>query len=107
MSLIEELNLANTQAYDTWFERWYEKNDFPNVFKKSAQQGYLGYFIELIRTTPLPESDEYLNRRLRDPRTVIKLKEKLPGISVEFVKERKTGLMGLKYTTEKLVFSWK
>lgn len=107
MSLIEELKSTNDKSFDTWFERWYEKNDFPNIFKKSAQQGYSGYFIELRRTTPLPESDEYLNRRLRDPRTVIKLKEKLPGISIEFVKERKTGLMGLKYTTEKLEFSWK
>ena len=107
MSLIEELNLANTQAYDTWFERWYEKSDFPNIFKKSAQQGYSGYFIELRRTTPLPESDEYLNRRLRDPRTVVRLKEKLPGIRVEFLKEQATGPFRLRYTTEKSEFSWK
>ena len=105
-SLIEELKCTNDKSFDTWFERWYKKNDFPNMFKKSAQMGYSGYFIELRRTTPLPENEEYLNRRLRDPRTVIKLKEKLPGISIEFVKEQKTGVFGLKYTTEKLEFSW-
>ncbi|MDT2738292.1 hypothetical protein P7H00_14395, partial [Enterococcus pseudoavium] len=65
------------------------------------------YSVELRRTTPLHENDEYLNRRLRDPRTVIKLKEKLPGISIEFVKERKTNLFNLKYTVERVEFSWK
>lgn len=107
MSLIEELKNTNDKSFDTWFERWYEKNDFPNIFKKSAQQGYSGYFIELRWTTPLHENDEYLNRRLRDPRTVIKLKEKLPGISIEFVKERKTNSFNLEYTFERVEFSWK
>lgn len=107
MSLVEELKSTNDNSFNTWFERWYEKNNLPSKLKKSAQQGYSGYFIELRWTAPVSESDEYLNRRLRDPRTVTKLKEKLPGISIEFVKEQNTGLFGLKYTTEKLEFSWK
>lgn len=107
MNLIEELNSANNQSFDTWFDRWFEKNNFPKSFKESAQQGYTGFVIELRDTIPLPEKDEYLNRRLRDPRTVIKLKEKLPGIKVKFVKEQKTGFLGLKYTKEILSFSWK
>lgn len=107
MSLIEDLKSTSDQSFDKWFDRWFEKSNFPDVFRKSTQQGYSGYFIELRRTTPLPESEEYLNRRLRDPRTVIKLKEKLPGISIEFVKERKTNIFNLKYTVERVEFSWK
>ncbi len=107
MSLIEELKSTSDQSFDKWFDRWFEKNDFPNTFKKSAQQGYSGFRIELRHTTPLSERDEYLNRRLRDPRTVVRLKEKLPGIRVEFVKEQATGPFRLRYTTEKLEFSWK
>lgn len=107
MSLIDDLKSTSDQSFDKWFDRWFEKNDFPNTFKKSAQQGYSGFCIELRRTTPLPKRDEYLNRRLRDPRTLVRLKEKLPGIRVEFIKEQRTGLFRLRYTTEKLEFSWK
>lgn len=107
MSLIEELKSTSDQSFDKWFDRWFEKNNFPDVFKKSAQQGYSGYYIELRRSTPLPEKEEYLNRRLRDPRTVIKLKERLPGIAIEFTKEQRTGPFRMKYTIEKLGFSWK
>lgn len=107
MSLIDDLKSTSDQSFDKWFDRWFEKNDFPNTFKKSAQQGYSGYCIELRRTTPLHENDEYLNRRLRDPRTVTKLKDRLPGISIEFTKVQKTNLLNLKYTVEKLEFSWK
>lgn len=107
MSLIEELQNTSAHSFDTWFERWFEKNNFPSTLKKSAQQGYSGYVIELRRTTPLSEKDEYLNRRLRDPRTVAKLQEKLPGITVRFFKDQNTNFLGLKYTTENLSFSWK
>ena len=107
MSLIEDLKSTNDQSFDRWFDRWFEKNDFPNTFKKSAQQGYSGYCIELRRTTPLPEKDEYLNRRLRDPRTIIRLKEKMPGLSIIFVKEQRTGPFRLKYSIERLEFNWK
>lgn len=107
MSLIEELQNNSNQAFDTWFERWYEKNDFPNTFKRLTQQGYSGYYIELRRSTPLPKSDQYLNRRLRDPRTVTKLKEKLHGFSIEFIREQRTGPFNLKYTVERLEFSWR
>lgn len=107
MSLVEELKSTNDNSFNTWFDRWYEKNNLPSKLKQSAQEGYSGYCIELRRTTPLSERDEYLNRRLRDPRTVVRLKEKLPGIRVEFVKEQATGPFRLRYTTEKLEFSWK
>lgn len=79
MSLIEELKSINDKSFDTWFDRWFEKSNFPDVFKKSAQQGYSGYYIELRRSTPLPEKEEYLNRRLRDPRTGNQVKRKTAG----------------------------
>lgn len=106
MELIEELQNTNTQAFDKWFDRWFEKNDFPNIFKNAAQQGYSGFSIKLANSTPLSEQDKYLNRRLRDPRTVTKLKEKLPEISIKFTKEEKTGFFGIRYTVEELVFNW-
>jgi len=106
MSLIEELKNTSNQSFDTWFDRWFEKSNFPDVFKKSAQQGYSGFVIELRRTTPLPEKEEYLNRRLRDPRTVTKLKEKLVGINVEFIREQRIGPLRIKYIIEKLTFHW-
>ena len=85
MNVLEEIKASDNQAFETWFERWFESESFINTFKKSAQQGYTSYSIELSRTIPLSEKEAYLNRRLRDPRTVNKLKEHLPGIKVEFV----------------------
>ena len=106
MNLIEEIKEASDQAFNTWFDRWFEKNKFTDVFKKSAQQGYSSYSIELRRTTPLSDSDKYLNRRLRDPRTVAKLKKKLPSIDIKFIEQEKSGFFSLTYTTEKLIFRW-
>lgn len=106
MSLIEELKSADDRAFDTWFERWFEKSNFPEAFKKAAQQGYSGFTIELERHTPQSDKEAYLNRRLRDPRTVIKLKERLPDIDVELTRKQKTSLFGLSYTVEELKFKW-
>lgn len=106
MNVLEEIKASDNQAFETWFERWFESENFINTFKKSAQQGYTGCSIELARTKPLSEKEAYLNRRLRDTRTVDKLKEHLPGIEVAFVTQNKQGLLGMSYTVEKLVFSW-
>lgn len=106
MDLVDELNNYKNQAFDTWFDRWFKKEDLPKYFKRAAQQGYSGCQIKLKKTIPMSEEAEYLNRRLRDPRTVEKLKNEFPGIKVEFVTEKKTGLFGMTSTTEKLEFSW-
>lgn len=106
MDVLEDIKASDNQAFERWFDRWFESENFINTFKKSAQQGYTSYSIELARTTPLSEKEAYINRRLRDPRTVNKLKEQLSGIGVKFVVQNKRGLFGLNYTVEKLVFSW-
>lgn len=88
-NLAEKLQQANDQSFDKWFERWFQKQHFDKVFEQSSQQGYTGYILRIGNSndTSLGEDKEYLNRRLRDKRVVEKLKEKLPGIKVEYVKK--------------------
>lgn len=103
-SMIDELREANDESYNKWFERWYQKENIPSNLKKSAQQGYSGYTIPI----ELPQEASYLNVRLRDSRTIERLKEKLPGVKVEFVEINRKDFLGLNHHKEQIRFSgWK
>lgn len=79
--LIDQLKQAQGDSFEKWFERWYEKQHLEDALVQSAQKGFTSY---RIRIKSFPESEAsfnsdrtYLARRLRDPRTVKKIKEKL------------------------------
>ncbi|MDT2737649.1 hypothetical protein P7H00_11055 [Enterococcus pseudoavium] len=105
MSLIKEIKEASDQAFDTWFERWFEKKDFVKQFKRSARKGYSSLRCDLPNYN-LTEEDKYINRRLRDPRTVKKLKERLPGVTVEFIQQEYKNFLGRIQVEEFIIFSW-
>lgn len=106
MSLIEEIKASGDQAFDAWFERWYRSKDFPKTFKQSAQQGFTGYTIKLSKLLKNDDDQDYLNRRLRDPRTIEKLKENLTGIEVEYVKNERKNLLNQIFVDEYITFRW-
>lgn len=106
MELIEKIKKEQNESFNKWFERWFAKKNLENEIVKSAREGFNGMEIRLDLGDP-DEKTKYLNRRLQDPRTIEKLKEKLPGINIEFEKKRWRNLFGFYSTSEKILFSWR
>lgn len=106
MDFKEQLKKAQGESHDKWFERWYKKQKIEDRLLQSAKKGFSSYKIELGSHFSLPDEVAYLNRRLRDERTIIRLKEKLPGIKIEFIKIPYKNIIGVTSYTEKILFSW-
>lgn len=96
MSLIAKVQQVQDKSFDKWFDRWYEKENLEKEIIQAAQEGYTGYNIN-IKSYQESESSFgkeriYLNRRLRDKRTIDKLRTQLGvGFTVRHYKEIKTG----------------
>lgn len=90
MNLINKVKEANKESFDKWFERWHAQMNFENAIVQSAQKGYSAYVIRIkgaYDSSRLTKEKEYLNRRLRDERTVQKLTEALgEGFEVKYEK---------------------
>lgn len=65
--------------------------------------------IEDLKSTSDQSFDKWFDRwfEKNDFPNTFKKSAQLPGISIEFTKVQKTNLLNLKYTVEKLEFSWK
>lgn len=98
MTLIDQVKNAQEESYDKWFERWYKSLNLERGILDAAQQGYTGYRISIKKSY---ESEDnwskertYKARRMRDSRTVEKLKEKLgEGFSVEYARDVQEGMV--------------
>lgn len=78
MELIKKLKKENDDAYEKWFERWYEKENLENAIIKANQEGYKGCSIKIYNSNDKSVGvDEYTQRRLRDPKLITLLKIKL------------------------------
>lgn len=98
-----ELEKIKSDSFDKWFERWWKKSNLTEKFKQSAMKGYSGFTIKFC-------DDDYLNRRMRDPRFVELLKDKMSGITIAYEQEHVTyrNLLGQKHTklVESINFYW-
>ncbi len=106
MELIDKIKQEQENSHNKWFERWFAKNRLEDKILQSASKGYGSFKIELQLNNPTEES-KYLNRRLSNPKTIEKLKEKLPGIEIEFEEKEWNGFFGLKCHSKKILFSWR
>lgn len=81
MKLIDQEKNANEESFETWFSRWYEKQNLDKDIIRSAQKGYSGFRITITdryeSKNDFSKERKYKNRRLRDERTVEKIREKL------------------------------
>ncbi|WP_368251377.1 hypothetical protein [Enterococcus sp. 2201sp1_2201st1_B8_2201SCRN_220225] len=98
-SLKEQLISKKKDSHHIWFERWYEKENLEKVLFQSASEGFSGYNLNF-------SDDDYLNRRLRDSRTVELLKEKLPSINISYKKSEWKNIINQTRHTEKIIFDW-
>lgn len=104
-NLLEMVKKQKEESYEEWFESWYVGKDFEKSLLESAKQGFNGIDIPIGNNS----TSESLTRRLRNPRTVELLKEKLPDFEVEYVKrEYRVPFMGfdVKRTEEKIIIGW-
>ncbi len=76
----EKLAEIKKNSFDVWFERYWKHTQLENRLEQSAMKGYSSYRSNF-------GNDDYRNRRMRDPRHVERLKEKLPGIKISYEKE--------------------
>jgi hypothetical protein len=106
MDFKEQLKKAQGESHDKWFERWYKKQKFEDRLLQSAKKGFCSYAITLEKCSPMSDEVAYLNRRLRDDRTIIRLKEELPDIKIVFLKIPHQNIFGGTSYTEKILFSW-
>lgn len=100
-TLKEQLQQKQKDSHRIWFDRWYGNKHLEKELEISALQNYSGYTISISN-----ENDKYLKRRLRDPRTIEMLREKIPSINITYEKRNVTGLFGTTSTYEKILFDW-
>ncbi|MEO1782532.1 hypothetical protein [Enterococcus diestrammenae] len=100
-SLKEQLQQKQKDSHLIWFERWYENEHLEKELEIAALQNYSAYTISISN-----EKNEYLKRRLRDPRTIALLREKIPSIKITYKKGTVTGLFGVTSTYEEIIFDW-
>lgn len=102
MNLAEKLNEAKHESFEKWFERWYEEKNLEKKLINAARQGYSVFAIRIQEDyendVNLHVKRKYLNRRLRDDRTVEKISNELgEGIKVEYkYNRREVTIFGLK-----------
>lgn len=80
MRLIDEVRQLSSESHEKWFERYFRQYNLEKVIKNSAQQGYVGHLMSVLKI-----KDDYTRRRLDDERTLRKIKELLgDGFRVEY-----------------------
>lgn len=80
MTLIDEVKRLNSESHAKWFERYFKEYDLEQKIKVSAQKGYTGHLMSVLKV-----GDDYTRRRLDDERTLEKIKGLLgDGFKVEF-----------------------
>lgn len=92
MKLIDQVKNATEESFETWFSRWYEKQNLDKDIIHSAQKGYSGFRIIIVdyyeSKNDFSKEREYKNRRLRDGRTVDRIREELgEGFDVTYKKD--------------------
>lgn len=106
-SLIEKINAEEEESYRKWFERWYKKQDLERKLIRVAKQGYKALVIVFEKESQFNSKQEikeidYINRRLRDDRTIEYLQKKLPGIKVEYEQDVSRDILNRKVIKEKI-----
>ena len=92
MRLIEQVKNANDESFESWFDRWYGKQHLDKKIIQSAQKGYSGFVLTITdyneSNNNFSKERQYVNRRLRDDRTLEKIREKLgDGFDVVYKKD--------------------
>lgn len=92
MRLIEQVKNANDESFESWFDRWYGKQHLDKKIIQSAQKGYSGFVLTITdyneSNNNFSKERQYVNRRLRDDRTLEKIREKLgDGFDVLYKKD--------------------
>ena len=114
MSLINQIRDIQEESYNKWLERYWKNLKLENKIIQSAQKGYSAYRIGIMDSSELrsqlSEEKLYTIRRLRDPRTINLIQEKLgEGFTVELIQNPYTvRLFGveLERTAEYILISW-
>lgn len=97
---IDKLKEDREQAFDVWFERWWQKEDIEGQIKVRNAKGYTYLWISFFSS-----SDDYTRNRLLDIRFEEKVKAKLPGFVVKNDRQM-LPFTGRAYT-KGLVIRWK
>lgn len=104
MKLIDQVKNIQEESFETWFSRWYEKQNLEKDIVRSAQKGYNGFRITITGfyeyKNDFSKERKYKNRRLRDKRTVEKIREKLgEGFDVNYKEDvQKSKILSLEVT---------
>ncbi|MDU0893656.1 MAG: hypothetical protein E7A85_00105 [Anaerococcus sp.] len=75
---LKKLKKEREEAYDVWFERWWQKANIEKEIDIANSKGYTAYTI-FIRNY-----DDYTQDRMSDKHFLKNLKKKLPGFGVSF-----------------------
>lgn len=75
---IDKLKKEREQAFDIWFEKWWEKEKLESKIKKANLTGYRGYVVTM--------SDYEANEQIwmRKEEFLRKLQDMLPNFRVEY-----------------------
>lgn len=104
MKLIDQVKNIQEESFQTWFTRWYAKQNLDKKIIQSAQKGYSGFKIGITdyneSKNDFSKEREYENRRLRDKRTIEKISNELgEGFDVNYKKDvQKSKILSLEVT---------
>lgn len=104
MKLIDQVKNIQEESFETWFKRWYAKQNLDKKIIQSAQQGFSGFRITITdyyeSKNDFSKKRKYENRRLRDERTVEKIRKELgEGFDVTYKKDvQKSKIVSLEVT---------
>lgn len=100
-TLKEKLLSKSIESHQVWFDRWYEKNHIEHDLMIAASRNYSKFSISISN-----EDDVYLKRRLKDPKTIVMLKEEMPSIKISYEKTESKDIFGRRFYDEKILFDW-
>lgn len=100
-TLKEKLLSKSIESHQVWFGRWYEKNHIEHDLMIAASRNYSKFSISIS-----DEADVYLKRRLKDPKTIVMLKEEMPSIKISYEKTESKDIFGRRFYDEKILFDW-
>ena len=76
---IDKLKEEREQAFDVWFERWWQKANIEQEIAIANSKGYTEITISINYLS------DYTQNRVADKRFLKKLKKKLPGFGASLV----------------------
>ncbi|WP_203264855.1 hypothetical protein [Streptococcus uberis] len=80
MSLFDEVKELGDESYEKWFNRYFKKLNIEEKIKKSSAMGFNAYAIEVLSV-----KDPYIQRRLKNHKTIKLLKDRLGrGFNVKY-----------------------